>query len=367
MAPPPLALVADLATPADLLRLATVPLFGWAAYRDVRSRRVPNRTWLPVLALGLAALALDLHAAWGSPYRQPRLVRSVLLSLGLVVPTAYLLWRLGGFGGADAKALMVLAVCFPTYPVFYGPGFVLPHVQSAAGLFSLTVLTNAVIAGAVYPLGLAVRNALRGRVGAHAFVGVPVRVADLPTRHGRLLETPAGFGRSGLDLDALRMYLRWRGVSIDALRAAPDRLRDPATLPDSPGAPTDGAVDPAVDPPDDEHARPVEDPLADDATSAPSAGATYVPDEEPATGPADGGPGEHDDPWGARAFLAAIDHGAYGMTPEQLREGLDLLVERDRVWISPGIPFLLPLFVGLVVAFTYGDVLVAVLVALAGL
>jgi preflagellin peptidase FlaK len=38
-------------------------------------------------------------------------------------------------------------------------------------------------------------------------------------------------------------------------------------------------------------------------------------------------------------------------------------VERDAVLISPGIPFLVPTFLGLVVAFTYGDLLFGLLSA----
>lgn len=42
---------------------------------------------------------------------------------------------------------------------------------------------------------------------------------------------------------------------------------------------------------------------------------------------------------------------------EELRE----IAEQDAVWISPGIPFIVPMFVGLVVALTYGDVLFALM------
>jgi preflagellin peptidase FlaK len=34
---------------------------------------------------------------------------------------------------------------------------------------------------------------------------------------------------------------------------------------------------------------------------------------------------------------------------------------RETVWLSPGLPFIVPLFVGLCVALAYGDVLFAVL------
>jgi len=74
-------------------------------------------------------------------------------------------------------------------------------------------------------------------------------------------------------------------------------------------------------------------------------------------------PDQIDDPWGAERFLDDIDHSAYGTSPQQLRDGLDVLVEQDEVWISPGIPFLVPMFAGLVVSLTYGDVLFSLLQA----
>jgi preflagellin peptidase FlaK len=71
-----------------------------------------------------------------------------------------------------------------------------------------------------------------------------------------------------------------------------------------------------------------------------------------------------DDPWGADAFLADIDGDAYGTSPERLRTGLDRLVTEDELWITPGIPFLVPVFFGLVAAFLYGDLLIGALRAL---
>jgi preflagellin peptidase FlaK len=67
------------------------------------------------------------------------------------------------------------------------------------------------------------------------------------------------------------------------------------------------------------------------------------------------------DPWAAARFLEGIEGSAYGTTPATLRAGLETVVARDRVWLSPGLPFVVPMFVGLVVAFTFGDLLFAVL------
>ena len=290
------------ASAPDLLRLAVLPAFAWAARRDVRTRRLPNRLWYPLAALGVALLLVELFGRLplDSPLDRLFLLR-VGVSLALVVPLSYGFWRLGGFGGADAKALMTLAVLVPTLPTYAVGGTALPVAPSRLGVLSLTALTNAVLLAGAYPLVLAARNALAGRFSRAMALARPVSASALPTTHGRLFERREGFARAGLDLDALRMYLRWRGTTLDALRAAPDRHRDPASV-----------------------------------------GATR-------------------DPWGAEAFLDSFDGSAYGTTPGTLREGLDLLAERDAVWVSPGLPFLVPLFVGLLVGFVYGDLLFGLL------
>ncbi|PSQ36439.1 peptidase A24 [Halobacteriales archaeon SW_12_69_24] len=304
-----------------------MPVLGWAALRDVRTRRVPNRAWLPLVVVGVVALAWDGLLVAGTP-EQRLFVLRVVLSLGLVAPLGYVFWRIGGFGGADAKAVMTLALLFPANPAYYLPaglaatvGGTVPTafpVQTAEmGVFSLTILSNTVLIGLAYPGLLALRNLPRGEITPAMFVGRPVRVADLSMEYGRLLETPAGFTRRGMDIDALRMYLRWRGVDLESLRSNPERYRHP--LPTERNDPGDGSI---------------------------------VADERAGTAL---------DEWGADRFLDA--HRAYGTTPQELRTGLEVLVEpdRERVWLTPGIPFLLPMFGGMVVGLAYGDLLFALL------
>ncbi len=341
----------------DLLRLLAVPALGWAAWRDVKVRRVPNRVWYPLAALGVALLAWE---AWqlgllGGPttVETQLFVVRVAVSLGMVVPLSYLIWRLGGFGGADAKAMIALAVLVPTFPTYVltvgGDPFVFPPAagRSALGVFSLTVLTNAALLSATYPAYLGVRNLLAGDRSRLAFVGKRVPATSIPDRHGSLLETPDGYTRRGLDLDALRMYLRWRGVALSDLRADPGRYRDPASLPDEQNDPTDGAIVP-------------EGEIATD-------GGESVPWDVDSDGDdrADERPtaAAYDDPWGAEAFLDDVGS-AWGTTAADLRGGLAVLTTRNRVWYSPGIPFIVPIFLGLIVGLLYGDVLFSALRAL---
>lgn len=319
-----LSIVFGIATGPDLLRLLAVPVFAWAAYRDVESRRVPNRIWLPLLAIGAVALLWDVVGILDeTTFRRRLFVIRAAFSLGFVAPLGYVFWRIGGFGGADAKAIITLAVLFPVYPVYYALGGAYPVNSAPLGVFSFTIVSNTVLAGLLYPLVLTVRNLPRGELTPAMLVGRRVDIEKLSAMHGRLLERSEGLTRHGLDVDALRMYLQWRGVSFSELRSDPDRYR--RSVPTEPNEPGDGAVN------------------AD--RKAISFGGT-APVE--------------DDAWGAEAFLS--EHDAYGTTPSALREGLVVVSEpeRERVWITPGIPFIVPMFFGLVVALTYGDVLFAV-------
>ncbi len=349
--------VAGVATTPDLLRLAALPVFAWVAIRDIKTRRVTSTVWIPLALLGTITLLWEGWAArsLGGNLWIYDVVVPAAVSLGIVVPLAYLFWWFGGFGGADAKALLVIALLFPTFPAYTVGSMTLPVTSTPLEAFSLTILTNAVLVGLVIPIVLAVRNGAAGRFAPVMFVGWPISWDRTAHTHGTLLSTPTGLTRSGLDLDALRMYLRWRGLTLAELRVDPDRYRDPATLPDEPNPPTDGAItagpdvrgelvdetaDTPAEPSDDEPLENREEPIEDGG--------------EPSTEPID-------DPWGAEAFLADIEYTAYGTSAEELRDGLDVLVDQETVWISPGTPFLVPVFAGLVIALVYGDLLVGTL------
>jgi preflagellin peptidase FlaK len=347
--------VLDVASVPDLLRLLAIPFFGYVAWRDIETRRVPNQTWYPLAALALALLAWELFSVTTgdvTDLERRRFYVQVAISIGFIIPLSYLFWLMGGFGGADAKAFFVIALLFPSYPDYTlaelgveGSLAALPVVQSAIGVFSLTVLSNTVLAGALYPVGLAAKNAVSGYRSPGMFVAKPIRWDEATTEYGTLLQFSdrkltddlslgglrSYFSWRRLDLDALRMYLQWRGATLEELRENPEMYRDPDSLPAEPNPPGDGVVE----------------------TDGGEDVAEPTPDERDST--------QYDDPWGAEAFLDDIEGSAYGTTPEVLREGLDTLVDEDVVWISPGIPFLVPLFFGLVLSFTYGDALYAFL------
>lgn len=298
----------------DLLRLLALPAFAWVALEDIRTRRVPQWVWMPLVGLALVALAWEGRraAAAGNPVWAVEFLVPAAVSIGIVVPIAYLFWWLGLFGGADGKALLVIAVLFPTVPAYTVGATTVPLVVPPTGAFAFTILVNAVLVGVVVPIALAATNALRGQFGRRMFVAYPIPVEQTVQKPGWLLE-PGGGLFDKVDLDAVRMYLRWRNLSLETLRADPDQYRDPASLPAEPNPPTDGRV----------------------------------------TLETDGG--EVEDPWGVEAFLADIEGSAYGTPPEELRRGLETLAETEEVWVSPGLPFLVLVFGGLLLGLAYGD------------
>ncbi|MGM0447267.1 MAG: A24 family peptidase [Methanobacteriota archaeon] len=334
------------ATLPDLLRLLVVPVFAWAAIRDVRTRRLPNRLWPPLYLFGALLLLWEAVSLWPFTGFDGRvfLLRAAI-SLLFVAPLGYAFWYLGAFGGADAKAMIALAVIFPTFPAYEAAGLVVPLIDTDVGVFSLTILTNTVLLGLAYPVGLAALNLVRGEVSSSMFLARPVATDSLPDRHGRLFENPDGPTRGGLDLDALRMYLRWRGLTLAALRRDSDELRDPDSVGET-FDPTDGGIHVG---PRTDGGRVVDAEIDTDAAEGVDAAKTP------------GSHGDLDDPWAAERFLDDIDHGAYGTDAATLRDGLDVVAREDRVLVSPGMPFVVPMAVGLVVSLTFGDALFAVL------
>lgn len=84
-------------------------MLAGAVPSDLRSRRVPNSWWLPFVAMAAVLAAADL----ADPARDWRALGVRYGAAAAVAGLMYGFWRLRLFGGADAKALMVLAFLAP--------------------------------------------------------------------------------------------------------------------------------------------------------------------------------------------------------------------------------------------------------------
>jgi preflagellin peptidase FlaK len=310
---------------ADTVRLSLLVLLGVAAYRDIQTRRVPNYVWFPFLTIGGVIFGYELVQRF-SYFSSPWVASLPLGVVTIVSVIGYIGWRQGLYGGADAKAIISLAVLFPDAPSIYVDSMVFPLTHSLLNSFSITILTNAVVLSSIYPLLMLINNINSGNLSLPScLLARRHSVDEIENVHGTLYHSIEESLTPGLDLDALRMYLRWRGSSLSTLVSSPSIHRDPDSIRKTFPA-TDGRID----------------------VSCASAASSSAPEIDAR------------DSWGAAAFLNAVGP-AYGTTPMMLRTGLERLSSNDTVWVSPGIPFLVPLFMGTILALTAGNILIGLL------
>lgn len=148
------------------LALALAMLAG-AAVSDLRTRRVPNRYWYPFALAALVLLLTDaaLHGVAGLGW-------PLAIALGLA-GLFYAAWRLGLFGGADAKGLMVLAFLMP-HPV--RAGLQLP--------FAFDALANGALLVLIVPVVLLAWNVAHGHLRFPALLlAVPLPIGAAEAQH----------------------------------------------------------------------------------------------------------------------------------------------------------------------------------------
>ena len=195
----------------ELLKvLYCAPFLLYSCYTDIQTRRVSNQVWKFML-IGVALfVAIDIMAGG-----IPALVK-LLISAIIIYVFVYIIFQLGGFGGADAKSLIVLSILFPVYPQIQVLGTYFPlQGVPLIGLFAFSVFGNAVLLTIVVPLGMLVLNLLTLKPGeilkrpAYLFVGFKTDISKLLGRHIKLIEE--------YSLSECEIHTRFRrnGVIID--------------------------------------------------------------------------------------------------------------------------------------------------------
>ncbi len=128
----------------------------YASWSDYKTREVANKVWVIYAPVALALTLAELFLYSASE------LWLFGLSVGLTVGFAFLLFYSGGFGGADSKALMCIALALPFYPAsLFVP--LLPEGLSPISqmMFPITILGNSVLIAALSALYLLLRNLVR--------------------------------------------------------------------------------------------------------------------------------------------------------------------------------------------------------------
>ena len=126
----------------------------YASWRDYKTREVSNRLW--VIFAPLASILTLVELLLYSPERLPWFG----LGFGLIVIFALLLFYAGGFGGADSKALICIALALPFFP----ENFLTPLIAEglsplAQNIFPFIIFSNSILVAAASVILMLLINA----------------------------------------------------------------------------------------------------------------------------------------------------------------------------------------------------------------
>lgn len=142
----------------------TAAILIYASWSDFKTREVSNRVWVIYAPIALA-LSLSEFLLF-----DPSKLLLFGLSAGLIVGLAFLLFYTGGFGGADSKALMCIAVALPFAPTFFSPIFGISPTSQF--IFPLTIFSNGVLFAAATGIYMVGRNVFwHKKMGKKMFTG----------------------------------------------------------------------------------------------------------------------------------------------------------------------------------------------------
>ena len=133
----------------DTLRIFLCTLIlVYSSYVDLKTREVTNWIWVIFAPIGAVLNVYEqLYIGYANPVFG--ILIPILLSAGLGVAFFYA----GLYGGADAKAFIVLAIIAPYHPVLMRP-----ILGVTSPFFPLTLFANSAISAGLFALALLVRN-----------------------------------------------------------------------------------------------------------------------------------------------------------------------------------------------------------------
>ncbi len=135
----------------DMIRLITgIVVLGYACYTDWKSRTAPNFLWLVMGGIGAVLLAIQFFVSGIDQIMY-------LVFIPIMWVLMYVMFQIGVmFGGADAKAIMALAVLVPLFPSL---GMV--PVWKSLMPFSWVVFVNALLLFLAIPSSLLLYNLVK--------------------------------------------------------------------------------------------------------------------------------------------------------------------------------------------------------------
>jgi len=156
----------------DILRLIIgVTILSYASITDIKTRRASNYNWLIMGIIGLILLIIQLLLM--SP-EQLEINKFYLIFIPIMIGLVYLFFQLRLiFGGADAKALMAIAVLVPFQPQIQS----MPLWGSSIMPASWQVFSNSIIVFLFIPISLLIYNLAKRNIKfPYIFLGYKMKI-----------------------------------------------------------------------------------------------------------------------------------------------------------------------------------------------
>jgi archaeal preflagellin peptidase FlaK len=139
----------------------------YASWSDHKTREVSNRVWLIYAPIALSLTLSELLLF------EPSQLPFYGLSFGVTAGLAFLLFYVGGFGGADSKAFMCIALALPFAPLaLFTPVLAEAISPTSQIIFPITIFGNAVLFAAASCIYMILRNLIwHKKTGTKLFSG----------------------------------------------------------------------------------------------------------------------------------------------------------------------------------------------------
>ena len=133
--------------------IVSLVILLYASWSDHKTREVSNRVWVIYAPIALALTLSELLLF------EPSQLPFYGLSFGVTVGLAFLLFYVGGFGGADSKAFMCIALALPFAPLtLFTPLLAEAISPTSQIIFPITIFGNAVLFAAASCIYIILRN-----------------------------------------------------------------------------------------------------------------------------------------------------------------------------------------------------------------
>ncbi|MFW6120848.1 MAG: A24 family peptidase C-terminal domain-containing protein, partial [Petrotogales bacterium] len=139
----------------DIIRLVVgASIISYASYTDIKTRRAANILWVIMGSIGAIVLLIQYFTIGFNNI-------FYLAFIPVMIVFVYILFQLRLiFGGADAKAIMALAILVPVEPTIFN----FPLWKESVMPFSWVIFSNAIILFILIPLSLLIYNIVKRNV-----------------------------------------------------------------------------------------------------------------------------------------------------------------------------------------------------------